>query len=268
MSMRTPGRASITCCIAGGLLLALPADAGAEQIPKANFVETGVKHFNLTEGQPDTAGAYLKAFLDPQGPDAWLGEVVYLDRFGDSGSFFALANTHTWNPDWYSHLAVGSSSGGFFWPRLRVDAALSRKWLAQRNFVTTLGFTYFDAKDEFSDKTVSVEGAYFFSGPWVLQAGVKINRSDPGSVHSSSGFSAVSYGRAGEQLLVLRAEVGNQGYQAIAEESVIVDFPFHTLSLTWRRWLGRDWGFNLRAESFHSSAYDQRGFELGVFRAF
>jgi hypothetical protein len=43
--------------------------------------------------------------------------------------------------------AAAGSSGGFFFPALRVDAQLNKKWLARRQLITSVGGGYFKAKD-------------------------------------------------------------------------------------------------------------------------
>jgi len=233
-----------------------------------HIVEGGIKYYNVNEGFADTYGAYVRGVIDQPGKNVWYGEVVYLDRFDDTGTFFSIGNTHTFNDRYYSNVAVGTSIGGFFWPSFRVDASLSRKWFPEQNFVSTLGVGYYNAKDEHSDKSLLLEGAYYFDSPWIVQAGVRLNESDPGSVFSPSGYAAVTYGTDKVRYITARYGFGQQGYQALTSPAFFVDFPFHEFRLTWREWVARDWGFNLVGHDFESPPYDERGFELGLFKEF
>ena len=44
--------------------------------------------------------------------------------------------------------------------------------------------------------------------------------------------------------------------------------PTQEVSLTWRQWLGDDWGFNIRGEGLHNKIYDRVGVTTGVFKEF
>lgn len=231
--------------------------------------EVGVKYYDVNEGFADTYGTYARFNHAPaSGKDLWFAEIAYLDRFDDSGTYFSAGNTHHWSDLYYSTVSVGTSAGGFFWPSWRVDASISRRWLPKRNFVSTVGIGYIDAKDDHRDISALVEGTYYFESPWIVQAGVRLNESDPGSVVSPSGYAAVTYGRDFERFVTLRYGAGQQGYEALSSPAFIVDFPFQEVSLTWREWVRRDIGFNLVAYGFQSDPYDQLGFELGVFKEF
>jgi YaiO family outer membrane protein len=220
--------------------------------------EVGARYYDVNEGFSDTYGTYARFNHAPaSGKDLWFGEVAYLDRFDAAGTYL-----------YYSTVSVGTSAGGFFWPSWRVDASISRRWLPRRNFVSTVGIGYFDAKDDHRDVSALVEGTYYFESPWIVQAGVRLNESDPGSVVSPSGYAAVTYGRDYERFVTLRYGTGQQGYEALSSPAFVVDFPFQEVSLTWREWVRPDIGFNLVGYGFQSDPYDQLGFELGVFKEF
>lgn len=264
--MMTAKQSLSGCIILAICALVRPVVAG--ESAREGSVEAGGKYYTLTDGQPDTAGVYTRGILDVGNADTWSGEIVHLDRFNDTGTFFSIGDTHTFNALYYGNVTVGSSSGGFFWPRVRVDASLSRKWLARQNLVTTIGFGYYDAKDIHSDKSVLLETTYYFNAPWIAQAGVRINDSEPGAVVSTSGYMALTYGHDRRRFVTLRGGFGNQGYQPFGAQSFTVDTEFHQLTLTWREWVGHDWGVNFVADDYNSSTYDQRGIELGLFKEF
>jgi YaiO family outer membrane protein len=172
------------------------------------------------------------------------------------------------DPRWYASAGVASSAGGFFWPKLRMDLAIHRKWLAGRQLVTSLGVGYFDAKDFHTDRSLQLGAAWYLRAPWVLQGGISVNRSSPGAVISRSGFLAATYGRDRERFLSLRWGAGRQAYQPFPALDLRVDVPFHQLTGTWREWLGRDFGLNLMVDWSASDTHDQATVELGFFREF
>lgn len=238
----------------------------AETIP--GVIEAGAIYYELNNGFAPTQGAFARARVGPVAKNEWLAEFVHLDRFGDDGQFYSVGNLHHFNSDWYSQVNIGSSSGGFFWPALRIDASISHKWLAQRNLVTTVGVSYFDAKDEHTDTGVTASAAYYFQSPWVIQAGTTINSSNPGGVVSASGQVAGSYVVNHKRIVSLGISGGHQAYQALTVNRAQVDFPYYSVRMTWKEWLGSSWGVNVSADSYQSKVYDQRGVELGLFKEF
>jgi YaiO family outer membrane protein len=277
--------------LGGGLALALalalaaPAGAQEQREPLADMpapppetapaesklsgsLEAGVNYHLLTDGQPDWFGQFLRGVLDVSHKNIWTFEVVHQDEWDDDGTFFSVGNTHVFNPDWYSTISAGTSAGGFFWPRFRVDAFVSRKWRERRDLITTVGFGYYDAKDVHHDVNLFVGATYYFTAPWVVEAGFHYNFSQPGNVTAPAGFAAVTYGREKAYYLVLRVGIGREAYQVVGPDEAITDFASQVVTLTWRQWLTREWGFKIRGEYYHNPFYERVGFELGIFRDF
>jgi YaiO family outer membrane protein len=238
------------------------------QSPNNVELETGANYRNLTNGFPPWAGAYVRVIAKAGSRDTAYFEVLRQREFGDKGTYFSVADNHTINEDWYMFAGVASSHGGFFFPELRVDAQLHRKWLAKRKLVTSFGGGYYRAKDAHRDSNVSVGGIYYFEGPWLIQGGVRWNRSMPGTVISRSQYVAISQGRQGKHFIVLRADSGREAYQALAPGASLVNFPSHGITTTWKQWLGPTWGFNAIGEYYKSDVYERTGASLGIFKSF
>jgi YaiO family outer membrane protein len=232
------------------------------------FIETGVNYYLLNGAQKNWFGQYLRGVVDVAQKNIWNYEVVHEQEFGDAGTFFSLGYTHAFDAEWHSTVSMGSSAGGFFWPQFRVDAFLSRKWLEKRNLVTTIGFGYYDAKDLHHDLNLFIGATYYFESPWIVEAGLHYNISQPGSVTAPGPFAAVTYGRNKEHYLVLRVGIGREAYQVVGPDVAITDFASQVVTLTWRQWLTREWGFRLLTEYYHNPTYERVGFEIGIFRDF
>jgi YaiO family outer membrane protein len=234
----------------------------------SGWSEVGFNFYELTGGEPDWFGQYLRGVVDVANRDVWYYEVVNARRFGDDGVFFGIGNTHVFNEDWYSTVNVGTSAGGVFWPQFRADAFISRKWLARRELVTTLGVGYYDAKDVHYDVSGFLGFAYYFTTPWIVEGGLRYNISFPGLVTAPGPFVAVTYGRNKAYYVTGRFGFGREAYQVVGENEALVDFASQVVTLTWRHWVTRDWGFRLSAEYYHNPNYERAGFELGIFRDF
>jgi YaiO family outer membrane protein len=270
--------------LAGALLVATRGPAAAQRLAQTEsdptaaaapptltlggYVEVGASYAALTAGEPDWRGGYLRGALDIGRRNTVLYEVTGAQRFDDEGVFFGLGLTHTIDPDWYATVSAGTSAGGFFFPRFRVDGFLNRKWLERRQLVTTLGLGYYDAKDVHHDWSFFLGGAYYFEAPWIVEGGLRVTLSNPGAVAGYQPFLAVTYGRYKAFYLTARAGGGNEAYQVVGPDTALVDFRSQTASLTWRHWLGRDWGFRASAEYYHNPTYQRVGIEFGLFRDF
>ncbi len=234
----------------------------------SGYIEGGFNYHVLTGGQGNWFGQYLRGAVDVKQRDIWTYEIVNQEKFRDHGVFFSVGDTHVFDEDWYGNLSLGTSAGGFFWPRFRADAFINRKWLAERSLITTLGVGYYDAKDVHYDLSGYLGAAYYFPAPWIVEGGLRYNVSQPGSVTSLSPFLAVTYGRNKAHYLTLRYSFGREAYQLVGPSATIVDFHSQVVSFTWRQWLTRDWGFRVFAEHYNNPFYERNGLEVGIFRDF
>ena len=136
------------------------------------------------------------------------------------------------------------------------------------NLVTTVGITYFDAKDIHSDTGLTAEAIYYSAAHWIVQGGTTYNLSHPGAVGSSSGYIALSHAVNGERIVSVRVGGGEQAYQPFADNRFNVGITFGTLRVSCKQWIGRHWGVNVVADGYWSSTYDQHGLEVGLFQEF
>jgi len=243
----------------------LPPQLGPKQL--GNYVEVGGEYQVLTNGFGHWAGGYARSVLT-QGNNIWNAEVNGQHEFGDAGNYLAAGDTYNFNSDWYASLTAGSSVGGFFWPRYRADGFLNKKWLARKQLITTFGFGYYAAKDVHRDHSFYVGSTYYFTKPWILEEGIRFNVSNPGSVFSPAGFVAVTQGRNQQHYITVRAGFGTEAYQLIGPTAVLTDFESQTFTVTWRQWVGKNWGVNLVGDFYHSPFYVRGGSSLGFFREF
>lgn len=243
----------------------VPPQPGPKQL--TNYVEAGGDYLTLTNGYGYWAGGYARGVVT-QGNNIWNAEVNGQHEFGDAGVYLAAGDTYNFNPDWYGSLTVGSSVGGFFWPRFRGDAFINKKWMARKQLITTFGFGYYAAKDVHRDHSFFVGSTYYFTKPWILEEGIRFNVSNPGSVFSPAAFVAVTQGRNQQHYLTLRAGFGKEAYQLVGPTVTLTDFQSQTFTVTWRQWLGKNWGVNLVGDYYHSPYYERGGASLGFFREF
>jgi YaiO family outer membrane protein len=232
-----------------------------------NFLEVGGSYQDLSNDFGHWSGGYAHAVLE-RGKNIWSGEVNGEHEFGGAGVYLAAGDTYNFNSDWYASLTVGSSVGGFFWPRFRTDGFINRKWKERKQFITTLGVGYYAAKDVHRDHSIFLGTIYYFQKPWILEDGLRFNVSNPGTVLSPSGFVAVTEGHNKRRYITLRAGFGQEAYQLIGPTVALTRFPSQTFDLTLRQWVGKGWGFNFVASYYHSPFYVRGGGSIGIFKDF
>lgn len=235
---------------------------------REGHVEFGAERARLSNGFEDWSGFYTRGVWQANANNVLNFEIARQDRFGEQGTFFSLGDTYTFNEDLYGSLTLGTSTGASFLPRFRADAFINRKLLPKKNLVATLGFGLYEAREIYKDRSLYVGATYYFPTPWIVEGGVRFNRSNPGSVDSRSQFIAITNGRDKQRYITARYEWGNEAYQIVGPGAALSDFDSDVFSLTLRQWLGEKQGVNVVAERYKNPFYSRNGLSAGYFREF
>ena len=227
-------------------------------------LELRVSAQRLTAGYPAWREASL-LLARPWGAHRVQGELSSLERFDSRGTYLAVMDTYTVNPDWYATLAAGAGDGAFFLPRSRFDAILHRKLLADRSLVAFAGVSDYRSPDGHRDRALALGAIRYFTAPWVVQAAVRFNESRPGGIRTRQQYVAVTHGREPGDQVVARYGWGREGYLAIGPATTLVDFASREGSLQWRHRFARDLGFSLGLEHYRNPYYTRSGASLAVF---
>jgi YaiO family outer membrane protein len=258
----------VACAAMEAWTMQARAEDAPVQLKMSGYLEAGGMHHNLTGGFGTWNGEFVRGVLQTDADNVWNAELVNMSEFGDRGVLLTGGLTHTINDDWFVSVSGASSSGGFFLPRLRLDVSLSRKWLADRQLVTTVGLTGVDSKDGHRDRSVLLAASYYFKRPWVLEGGVRVNHSDPGAVTSTSSYVAATYGEEKRRIISLRYGFGTEAYQLIGDNAALSNFHSDVWTLTWREWVARRRGFQTRLETYRNPTYSRTGIEFSLFQDF
>jgi len=245
----------------------VPAQPAPEGAPMQRNLELSAGGQNLSGGFGNWRDVTLRGIYGL--PSHVLqGELSQNNRFGVDGTFVGLSDTYTFNEDWFGSVAVGAGDGAFYLPKFRVDATLYRKFLQGRNLVGSVGVGYYDAPTGYTDRSVSLGAAYYFEAPWIVEGGVRMNTSNPGSVKSQQQFVALTYGRAKQNLVTGRYGWGSEGYLAIAAGAQLVNFDSREASLTWRHWVNSNTGVLVGVNRYTNPSYRRSGAMVGIFHDF
>lgn len=234
-------------------------------VPSENGVQVLYEQQHLTGGFGDWHSLSARGTYRVTPSDLLLGEATATHRYGVNGAFASVGDTHIFDPDWFGSLSAGAGDGAFYLPRYRVDASLSRKFLASRQLVGTVGGGYYRAPDGHVDRTLLLGAAYYFEAPWVAEGGVRFNRSSPGSVDTTQQYLAVTAGRAKADLVSVRHTWGGEGYLATAANSQLVNFRSRESTLSWQHWVTPQAGVIVAAVHYRNPLYRRTGLNVGVF---
>ncbi len=240
------------------------SDVPQDSLPPATW-EVLTTHSTLSAGLPSGESQSLRAaWALPQG-NSLQAELLDERKFGEHGGVAALAFTGIFSPDWYGTGTLVFGHGGPNWANQRVDLQLSSKWLSQRQLVAS-GAAYYAVYDGGrSDAGMRFSAAWYVDLPAVLEAGITINQSQPGSVTSNMPYASATFGREGQQYLSLRATKGTEAYQALGTAAQLVNFHSRSAAATWRYWMGPKWGVMAQAEHYRNPTYQRRTLGLGLF---
>ena len=244
------------------------AATAAAAVSTSGYIEGGIGHAHLSDGNSTWNDQYLRGHAQVNDTNGFDGEVSHQSHFGDRGTYVGLGYGHVFDDRWHGSINAGTSDGGFFLPRLRLDAFLYHKWLERKSLVTNIGLGYNRAKDDHFDRSLSFGAAWYFDAPWIAEGGVRLNQSNPGQVTANRVFAALTWGRDRHHYLTLRHETGREAYQLIGPVAVLSDFDSRETSVVWRQWIATNVGFNLRVAHYANPSYRRSGLEAGLFLNF
>src|SRR5438270_4600140 len=114
------------------------------------------------------------------GRNTLTGEASKLHRYGDDGWFYGAGLTRDFSDNWFADAHISSSAGGFFLPKYRADASISRKLLPNKQLVLTAVGGY--DKSRQVNRDYRYGGAFTYYTKWSLvgQGGVNLTHSNPG----------------------------------------------------------------------------------------
>ncbi len=252
-----------------GLLMAAMAGGAHAQAAQAPVtLELATTHGKLTAGLPDADAVNGRGTWILSGGDVLRAELLDERKFGARGGIVAVSWTHNLSPDWYATGTLAAGHGGPNWANERVDIDVAAKWGASKGIVTHAAFYGARYDGHRSDRGLRLSLVAYLPASLVLEGGVTLNVSNPGTVHSQMPFASATWGRSGEQYLSLRVSSGTEAYQALGAGQQLVNFRSHSAGLTWRRWISKDWGFTATAEAYRNPTYRRDSVGAGLFAQF
>jgi YaiO family outer membrane protein len=192
-------------------------------------------------------------------------ELIAQEAFRDTGVWGSLGLRQQLGPSWFAMASAGSGTGDYYFPDLRSDVVVGKAWFPRRNLVSLVGATWVKSKREYEDLGLSGSLALYLPGA-AIEAGGRVNWSDPEAVRTGRAFGAVTLGRDRHRYVTLRGSVGHEGYQLTGEVDTERRFRSQEAGILWREWLSGSLGAVVGVEWYDNPFYTRTGVTLGLFR--
>lgn len=243
---------------------------GEERVPvdqptEYRSIEGYTTLHKLNAGYSDWRELGVRAILST-GAHQWRLEAASMRRFDLDGSYAAISDTIILHPDWFASLSLGKGNGAIYLPDYRLDGFIHRKFLEDRSLIGSLGWGRYKAPDGHEDDNWNLGFTYYFHIPFVVQGEARRIQSRPGDIHSNQFFMAASWGRSGDSILTVRRGWGREGYQAIGADQSVTGFSSNQVSLTYKYWVEKDWGWVANLENYRNPFYQRDGIGLSLFK--
>jgi len=234
--------------------------------PGSSWIEAGGFYQHVNHDFGSWTGGYARLVLAGS-RDVWYGDAKLQEAFRDRGAYGALANVHHFGSRVFTQVGVGAGSGKYVLPRFRADAALTLKLGNAHALLLTAGGTYVKSKSIYSDQALFGSIAWYAGPHALLEAGGRLNWSDPGAVRTERVSGSLTLGKNGAVLLVLRGGAGTEGYQLTSAPVTLQKFRSQEVGVTLRTWLAPHFGVVEGGEWYHNKFYTRAGGSLGLFHA-
>lgn len=235
------------------------------------LLDAGVAHHRLSAGLSTWDESTFRGVYR-QGDHLWGMDLLYADRFAETGTYAGLQDTFRIAPSWRASVGYGVGNNVNWLPEHRLDGYLHHTWGARDNWITHLGLGEYQAHDTHRDRWGSIGlSAYLDTerfGPWVVQGEVRWTRSNPGQVATRQQFFALTWGQHRVDRITWRHGWGREGWQALGDATVLADFASRQDTLSWQHWFSPEWGIRLSADHYRNDQYHRTGLGFGVFREF
>jgi YaiO family outer membrane protein len=250
----------------GNLLTQATTQGAGNTAAYPGYIEGGMNYNKLTNNFGTWVGEYGIISKKIDAKNTWLGNIDHKREFGENGTILGATNYHDFTDAWYTTVSLNISDKSFFLQRYSGALTLYHKMLKAKQLVPYFGVIKYIWRTHHQDTVLNPGFIYYFEKPWVVEAGLLLQRSDPGNVDTLYKYIAITQGEEKKHYYTARLGWGREGYLAVSSVDITQNFPSYVVTLTWRQWLTENWGFNLVGEGYKSRVYHRAGVQLGVFR--
>ena len=230
-------------------------------------LSVGVSEQRLSNGFGKWHDQYARLVWQHDRSNLFHAELVHGNRFDESGVLGGLAWTRVLNDDWYGSVGYARTSSGLFWPIAQTYGTINRKWLRDRQLISSFSLGADESRNDYKGRWLSLSASYYAPAKLVFGAGVRVNQTQPGDVRGHRAFGSVTWGERGSAYVSLTYNSGREGYQLL-NSSVITNFSSAEWLLVGKLWLAKSGGIEFKGFDYHNPYYRRAGVEAGLFADF
>lgn len=223
-------------------------------------VTGGTASLSNGQGTHTSTGIRLR---HAQPRDIWYLGLSRESRLNESGFLGNVSNTHILSPVWTSHLGATTSTAAFFLPRYRFDAQLARKLGGPRAWVVTGSLMHSAARDDHSDVGAGIGLSRFLTRTLAVDASVMWKLIMPEDFIARRQNAGVAWYTPQRELSV-RAGFGEEGFQLVSADSVLVGFNSQDVTVRWLEWTSSTIGVAVSATYYKNPDYHSTGYSATV----
>ena len=197
--------------------------------------------------------------------DVWHLGVSRETRQSQTGWLGNISNTHTLDALWTSHLSATTSTDAFFLPRYRFDGQLARKLGGPRAWVVTGSLMTSASRDDHSDVGAGVGVLRFLPAGFAVEGAVMWKRTLPEDFISRRQNAGITWYQPQREVSV-RGGFGEEGFQLISADSVLVGFDSHDVTVRWLEGVAGGLGIAVSATYYKNPAFHSTGYNVTVVR--
>lgn len=174
-----------------------------------------------------------------------------------------------WSPWLYTYSSLSAGTTSSYLPKVRLDHEFYFKVGSEKNIVPSAGVTYIKYHDVHKDYIIYPGITYYGKG-FVITYKYFLNKSQPGSVRSSSNLISLGIGQEGKSWTYLDVSYGKQAYLAtyLTSPQEVRQNSFYT-SLKHILWIRKDLAVSFGVSYFKlENGYKKYGFQAGFLKDF
>ncbi len=249
------------------LLVLLGVSAAAPAFAE-NGVELEFTHSSLTSGYSTWNDVNTRTYLFSESNNQFIFEADYKNHFDQSAGVLGVNYTRTYDANWYQDFSATAGTNTEILPGLVLFSEIHRKFLENHNLVLGFGVGYNLDKSPYTDQNALIDAVFYLGENWVIQGGIRENRSSPGPVWTARFYGASTYYVTKLVEATLKFESGREGYTVVGANDFKNEFYSSELTAQLRYWLRSDLAIKGGVALYENDFYRRNSYSISLFKNF
>ncbi len=257
---------ALSVIAAAGTAVASDDGESGETFPRMTRWEAGADFTHFTNGYGNGNYEFLGATLSREWSYTLRFDLGRAERFGDVGIGAGASLTRYLSGRWSATAGINAGSGDFVLPQYRINMAIARAFLPERNLSAEIGYVREQSKgDNYFDR-IAVSTTWYTGPHWMLSGYFHYDLGQPGDTRTRFGGIGVTWYTWRRTYLGGLFQYGDISYTQVGPESFLVSYAEALFRVYYTAYFSREYGLNLRLDAGRNDFYDILGVSAGLFR--